>query len=448
MRAAPVRAKRYPKYNTSGIDWVGEIPEHWETKRLKHLVQRADVKTEADDETQLPYVGLEHLDSWTGRLLPLDSELIPTGISNRFECGDTLFGKLRPYLAKACNIEFSGLCSSELLVFRSKKLEKRFLLYLLLSDGFISTVDASTYGAKMPRASWEFIGSCEVPFPLRSEQCAIADYLDAQTARIDALVEKKRTLIERLKEKRTALISRTVTRGLPPDAARAAGLNPHPKLKPSGIEWLGEIPEHWKMLAYKRLCKRVDVGIAEAAVHAYCDEGVPIIRSTNVKPNRLDTSDVLRIEPWFANRNKSKTLRAGDLVTVRTGYPGTTAVIPGEFDGAQCFTLVISSPKANVSAPFFSTIMNSKSGSAYFEMEGWGTAQTNISVPILQFMPVPVPPLLEQTAIVEYLKGKTEQLYLLICKTESAIERLNEFRTALISAAVTGKLNLEEIDQA
>jgi type I restriction enzyme S subunit len=222
----------------------------------------------------------------------------------------------------------------------------------------------------LPILRGEKFGALRLPHPSAEEQSAIADFLDRETAKIDTLVAKKRTLIERLKEKRTALISRTVTRGLPPDAARAAGLDPHPKLKPSGIDWLGDVPEHWEVLPYKRVCSRVDVGIAEAATHAYCDDGVPIVRSTNVRPNKLDPSDVLRIEPWFAEKNRSKTLRTGDLVTVRTGYPGTTAVIPAEFDGSQCFTLVLSSPRPDQHGPFFGWFLNSKPGVSYFEMEG------------------------------------------------------------------------------
>ena len=258
------------------------------------------------------------------------------------------------------------------------------------------------------------------------------------------MVAKKQELIARLDEKRTALISRTVTRGLPPAAARAENLPENPTLKPSGFDWLGDIPAHWDVVAYKRVCTRVDVGIAEAATHAYCDDGVPMIRSTNVKPNRLDTSDILRIEPWFAEKNRSKSLRAGDLVTVRTGYPGTTAIVPAEFDGCQCFTLVASSPKRTTHGPFFSWMLNSKPGASYFEMEGWGTAQTNISVPIVQFMPVPRPPLPEQVAIAAYLDAETAKLDALVGKVEAAIERLQEYRTALITAAVTGKIDVRK----
>jgi len=238
------------------------------------------------------------------------------------------------------------------------------------------------------------------------------------------------------------LISRTVTRGLPPAAARAAGLDPNPKLKPSGIEWLGQVPAHWDVVPYKRMCSRVDVGIAEAATHAYCDDGVPLVRSTNVRPNKLDVADLLRIEPWFAVKNRSKTLRSGDLVTVRTGYPGTTAAIPPELDGAQCFTLVLSSPRRDAHGPYFAWMLNSQPGASYFEMEGWGTAQTNISVPIVQFLPVPRPPLAEQVAIASYLETETEELDEMILKVKSASDRLQEYRTAIITAAVTGKIDV------
>lgn len=199
----------------------------------------------------MPYLGLEHVESWTGRLLPLDAELIPEGISSCFSSGDILFGKLRPYLAKACTPSFDGLCSSELVVLKPSAPNQLYLLYQLLAEGFISLVDSSTYGAKMPRAGWEFIGSCVLPSPLTEEQLTIASFLDRKTGEIDALVAKKCALIEKLKEKRSALISRTVTRGLPPEAARAAGLEPNPKLKRSGAEWLGEVPEHWRVMPLK-----------------------------------------------------------------------------------------------------------------------------------------------------------------------------------------------------
>ncbi len=201
----------HPAMKASEVEWLGEIPAHWEVKRLKYIAARSEVKIDAEEDNPLPYIGMEHVESWTGRLLPLEEELVPTGASNYFKSGDTLFGKLRPYLAKACNVDFEGLCSSELLVLRGKSYEPRFLLYQLLSTDFIKLVDSSTYGSKMPRASWNFIGSCELTLPPLEEQQAIATYLDRETAHIDQLIAKVETALSRLTEYRQALITAAVT---------------------------------------------------------------------------------------------------------------------------------------------------------------------------------------------------------------------------------------------
>lgn len=180
--------RSYPRYKPSGIDWLGDVPEHWVVKRLKSVARRIDKKIEADEECPVPYLGLEHVEPWTGRLLPLDADLEPVGVSNKIRAGDTLFGKLRPYLAKACNVDFEGLCSSEFIVLRPEGLDRRFLLFTLLSEGFISAVDASSYGAKMPRAAWNFVGACGLPVPPLAEQLIIASHLERETTKIDDLV--------------------------------------------------------------------------------------------------------------------------------------------------------------------------------------------------------------------------------------------------------------------
>ena len=202
-----------PQMKASGVEWLGEVPAHWEVMKVRNLVSLVEEKkSEANGENRLPYIGLEHIESWTGMLCALDSEFVPTSIANRFHTGDVLFGKLRPYLAKACKPSFEGVCSSELLVLRpNSRIESRFLLHLLLTRGFISLVDSSTYGAKMPRANWNDVSSCVLPVPPLKEQRAIADFLDRETAKIDGLIAKVDTAIVRLREYRAALITAAVT---------------------------------------------------------------------------------------------------------------------------------------------------------------------------------------------------------------------------------------------
>ena len=316
----------YPHYRDSGVEWLGEVPEHWEVRRLNRSVSRSDVKIEADDTDRLPYVGLEDVASWTGDLLPLDDQQSPESISNTFAPGDVLFGKLRPYLAKAFTAEFDGLCSTEFLVLNPLAYEQRYLLYAMLTDGFVSLVDSSTFGAKMPRANWDFIGDARLPLPPLNEQRAIATYLDRETERIDALVAKKRLLIERLEEYRTALITRTVTRGLPPEAARAAGLDPSPRLKPSGVEWLGEVPEHWEVAPlYTRYS--VDLGKMLKEDRTRGEHLLPYLRNVDVQWDRINFDDLPEIDV-HPNEFERYTVQAGDLLVCEGGEVGRAAIVP------------------------------------------------------------------------------------------------------------------------
>jgi type I restriction enzyme S subunit len=402
---------------------------------------------ETDPDWVILYVDIGNVDAALGitRKEEIRFEDAPSRARRRVADGDTIVSTVRTYLKAIAPIdrpEPNLVVSTGFAVIRPRDIDSRFMAYCLRSSYFVETVVSHSVGVSYPATNPSEIMTILIPLPMLAEQQSIAAFLDRETRHIDLLVKTKRKLIERLKEKRSALISRTVTRGLPQEAARATGMPENPPLKPTNNDWIREIPAHWDIVPYKRMCTRVDVGIAEAATHAYCDDGVPIIRSKNVKPNRLDASELLRIEPWFAEKNRSKTLHSGDLVTVRTGYPGTTAIVPPELDGSQCFTLVLSTPKKATHGPFYSWFLNSQPGATYFEAEGWGTAQTNISVPIVQFMPVPRPPHAEQVAISNYLKKETAKFDRLIIATETAIERLQEYRAALINAAVTGKIDV------
>jgi type I restriction enzyme, S subunit len=218
-------------------------------------------------------------------------------------------------------------------------------------------------------------------------------------------------------------------------------LNPYPEYKDSGVEWIGEIPKEWNIQHFKRLTTRIDVGIAEAATHAYRDEGVPILRSGNIKKGKIKDESLLFIDQGFANKNLSKYLKTDDLLTVRTGEAGATAVVPNEYNQAHCFTMLISTLKRGLEPKYFSYFLNSHSCKAYFNINAWGTAQKNISVPILGFCPVPSPDFDEQIKIVNFLNQKISEIDLTIEKDTRLIELLKEKRTALINHVVTKGLD-------
>jgi type I restriction enzyme, S subunit len=224
--------------------------------RLKYAVSLRRSRVDAGDDAR-PYIGLEQIESGTGHLLhtspmpeasPDIAGIAGESLSNTFEPDDVLFGKLRPYLAKTWVATFGGRCTTELLVMVPHAIEPGFLRYVCLSRDFVDAVDASTFGSKMPRADWDFIGNLPIPMPGRQRQRAIADYLDRETTRLDALVAAKERLLGLLTEKRRALVTRAVTRGI----------GPRTPLRDSGIPWLGEAPAHWDVQRSRWLFRERD----------------------------------------------------------------------------------------------------------------------------------------------------------------------------------------------
>lgn len=201
------------KMKDSGIEWIGEIPEHWNLRKIKYLANIRNVKA-GDSYNDKVYVGLEDIESKTGKLLiNRDDEQQSIGeTANIFKKGDVLFGKLRPYLAKCIIADFDGRCTSELLVLRTtSNILPEYLYFIMLSPKFIDVVNSSTYGAKMPRASWDFVGNLEIPLPSIKEQGKIVEFLLEFTSKLDDLIIKIKTQIQKLKEYRQSLISEAVS---------------------------------------------------------------------------------------------------------------------------------------------------------------------------------------------------------------------------------------------
>lgn len=426
---------RKAKPNTT--PWLSQVPEHWEVKRLKYALSLSNDRLEVDQDESLPYVGMENIESWTGRLLPLDEEFIPTGTSNRFSQGQVLFGKLRPYLAKATIADRSGVCSTELMVFEPKEFDNRFLLYLILSDGFIKLVDSSTQGSKMPRADWEFIGNIEVAYPPLSEQRAIAAYLDERTARIDGLVARQRRLVELLKEKRQALITRAVTRGLDPNA----------KMKDSGVPWLGEVPEGWTLRPLKQLvAEPITDGPHETP--EFHDEGVPFVSAEAVWDGRIHLESIRGHITRDDNERYSKKYfpRRNDIYIVKSGSTtGRVAIV--DFDTEFNIWSPLAAIRCNDQLSHYRFIYHALA-SDYFQKQvqtrwSFGT-QPNIGMNVIGNLLVALPPRREQQELADYIDSHAIHLDTLVTKIEQAIERLQEYRTALISAAVTGKVRVPQ----
>lgn len=193
----------------SGVEWIGEIPEHWEVRKLKYCAKIVSTKMEAKNN-ELAYLGMENIESKTGRFIKTESEA--EGLANYFDKDNILFGKLRPYLAKVYLAIDKGICSSEFLVYETSKsiVNPTHFKNILLSASFIQLIDSSTYGSKMPRANADYIGNQELPLPPLSEQQQIATFIEEQSTKIDQAIAQKEEEINLLKEYKSSLIDSAV----------------------------------------------------------------------------------------------------------------------------------------------------------------------------------------------------------------------------------------------
>jgi type I restriction enzyme, S subunit len=413
-------------------------------KRLKYVVslRRSRVEGDADDR---PYIGLENIESSTGRLIgePAvigESELSASGgsesLSNTFEPGDVLFGKLRPYLAKAWVAAFPGRCTTELLVMEPVETESRFLQYICLSRDFIDAVDASTFGSKMPRADWEFIGNMPIPVPPFPQQRSIADYLDRGTARLDALVAAKERVLGVLAEKRQALITRAVTRGL----------NPHAPLRDSGIPWLGEIPAHWVATRLKFVAD-VRGGLTIGQRYSSSDlVEMPYLRVANVQDGYLDLTEVATV---FVPRDEAArlTLQAGDVLMNEGGDAdklGRGCVWRGEIKQCLHQNHVFAVRPRQVLSDWLSIWTSTDRAKGFFESRAkQSTNLASISASNINELPLPLPPPGEQSVICGLVSEANANLDGMHSIVQRTIALLKERRSALIAAAVNGQIDVE-----
>ncbi|MBN8477047.1 restriction endonuclease subunit S [Sulfuritalea sp.] len=407
----------------------------WQTARLKFAAPLRNERTAAGSDTP-DYLGLENIESWTGRIIesvPRSANEIEgdAGLANVFRKGDVLFGKLRPYLAKACYAPRDGVCSTELLVMRPVEvLHPPFLLYSVLAPDFVGAVNASTFGAKMPRASWDFIGSLAIGFPKIETQAIIADYLDRETARIDGLIAEKERMLALLEEKRAALISRVVTRGLDPKAP----------LKPTGQEWLGEIPAHWPTTKFSW-----DVFISEGQVDPEDDRFLEMIL---VAPNHIEsrTGEVTHTETSADQGAMSgKYLcKQGDVLYSKI-RPALRKVVLAEDDCLCSADMYALRPSERLMPEYLQYFLLSEDFSAWAELESARVAMPKINRETLSAIRIPVPPLEEQERIVFEIRDGAKRIDLQRKAVRGSVELLKERRAALITAAVTDQIPLEEM---
>ena len=418
--------ERYQSYQESPVTWLKRIPSHWEIRKLKFLatIQNGqDYKNvEAEfGESSYPVYGSGGAFTKASRFL-YDGESVlfgrkgtidkPLHVHEKFWTVDTMF--------------YSHLYADT---------NGRYFYYqaTTIQYSLIATQTA------LPSITQFDLSNYFLCFPPLSEQTQIARFLDHKTAQLDQLIVKKQALIERLNEQRIALITQAVTRGLNPDVP----------LKDSGVEWLGQVPEGWEVAKLRRCVSTVTSGSRGWAKY-FSDSGDIFLRITNLTRNsiQLMRTDIQRVMPPEGSEGERTKTQPGDVLISITADLGSVAVIPDSFEAAYVsqHICLVRPERDKVLPEWLAMSVFSHSGRAQLGSSGYGGTKQQLSLADVKELVFTMPPTLkEQGDILEYVQVETEKTDRLVSLTVDTINRLEEYRTALITAAVTGKIDVRDI---
>lgn len=413
---------RYPTYKDSGVKWLGQVPVHWDVIQFKHFVdiQNGSDHKHVEQAEGYPVFGSGGIFTYASDFL-YDGESVllgrkgtidkPLHITGRFWTVDTMYWtKINPAA--------SG----------------RFTYYSALTIPF----DYYSTNTALPSMTKGALNSHLVVRPPLTEQTQIATFLDRETAKIDGLVAEQRQLMELLKEKRQAVISHAVTRGLNPDSP----------MKPSGVEWLGYVPAHWEIKPLKYVGAIVS-GYAFSSGD-FTSSGIRVLKIANIQTFKIDWSDDSYLPMEFFMQHPKFVVNSGDVVFALTRPIISTGLKAAVIDIGSDQVLLnqrnaLFRPFNGFSKHFVYQVLFSSSFLVAFENKiDFTGQQPNISPIDIGDIKIPVPPLVEQVAIAEYVGALATDFDTLTAEAQHAIDLLQERRTALISAAVTGQIDVRE----
>lgn len=419
--------KQYDSYKDSGIEWLGMIPSHWELSKGKHMFS---LITDNVSDPSLPKVALENIESGTGHFIETESDFMGEGVE--FRENDILFGKLRPYLAKVYKAEFRGQSVGDIYVFRGNgNQDADFLKFLMLSHPFISVVDGSTYGAKMPRANWDFISHMILPNPPIAEQHIIGNYLVSKVSQIDAIISEKERMVEDLQNYRMSILTETVTHGLNPDI----------KMKDSGIDWIGMMPEHWKIVKTSFVFNEIGSGTTPNTNNEsyYVKEGINWLQTGDLNDSYINETSKHISEKAFKEHSVLHIYPKGSLVIAMYGATiGKLGILNIEAATNQACCVLAKSNSMLIKYAYYVFAASKQS----LVNLAYGGGQPNISQTVIRNHKLPVPPIDEQKTIIAFLDSQVQGLDSSISELHAQIEDLKSYKSSLITEAVTGKIDL------
>ena len=424
--------KQYPSYKPSGVEWLGDVPEHWNLKRFGYLFDENKKKNIGLKETNvlsLSYGNIKekNIDDNKG-LLPESFEtyqiIEPNNIVFRFTDLQNDKRSLRSAISK-----YHGIITSAYIAVKTKQNADYYLFRAYdLQKVFYSMGEGMRQSLKMDE-----LNKMPVVLPNKDEQKRIVSFLDTETTRIDNLITKQEKLIELLEEQRKSIISHAVTKGL----------NPNAPMKDSGVEWLGEVPEHWDVMRLKNIGKSI-IGLTYSP-NEICDaddDSYLVLRSSNVQNGQLSFLDNVYVKSSVSEKLKIK--KNDILICSRNGSR--------DLIGKN--TIIKNPPKNSTFGAFMTVYRSEYADYVYWILNSYifkaqagsylTTTVNQLTINNLNNMTVPFAPISEQNEIVEFLSTENLKFNNLISKQKSLIEKLKEYRASIISHAVTGKIDVRE----
>lgn len=439
----------YEKYKDSGVEWLGEIPEHWEAKRLKFISKKIQTGTTPPTNNEEYYQNgnidwfapSDFLDNQVylkKAKKKLNEKVLNDGIVKKILKGSILVIGIGATLGKVGLLDTDATSNQQInAILLDSKHSSSFVAYFLLVSQEIMKVisNATTLGI----LNQDKTKQIPLAVPPLEEQNAIAQFLDHKTSQIDALISKKEALLEKLDEKRTALISHAVTKGLDPTVP----------MKDSGIEWLGDIPAHWEVMPVKRKAQ-VRGGVAKGRkLDKEETVELPYLRVANVQDGHIDISDIAYIEV-LQDEVERYLLRDGDVLMNEGGDNdklGRGAVWKAPIDPClhQNHVFAVRPHDLNLSSWIALLTLSSYAKFYFFSKAKQSTNLASISSTNIRFFPVLIPPKMEIKQITQYISKSTARIDEQKAKIKQAIDLLKEYRTALITNAVTGKIDVRQV---
>ncbi len=452
---AVVRAwKRYPEYKDSGVEWLGEVPAGWEIQKLKLIARvrlsNVDKKSKEGEKGVMlcNYTDVYYNDRITKDLEFMKATASPEEIASfALRQGDVLITKDSEDwkdIAVPAHVDEDlddVLCGYHLAQIRpdQKAADSKYLFWSFNAHRVNHQFQIAANGITRYGIGKYWINNSSFLVPPLPEQRAIAAFLDRETARIDALIEKKQRFIELLEEKRQALITQAVTKGLDPDV----------EMKDSGVEWIGEVPKEWKVVALRRVTlSRCDgpFGSGLKSTH-YVDSGIRVIRLQNIGHAQFRNEDAAYISVEHYATLGDHSVKAGDLLIAGLGDEkipaGRACVAPENIEPAMvkadCFRFRLDPRRLQTS---FAALQLTSTATVASSVLSSGATRQRINLQSMSDRPIILPPQTEQSHILLFLEKMTLNINHVINHTQRQISLLHEYRAALISAAVTGRIDV------